>query len=76
MYHEATFLHDLKEMADYTGHTTALEAARIARKANVGKLILGHFSNRYHDLTVFLDEAREVFPNTELPKALVPVEIG
>ena len=76
LYHEATFLHDLKEMADYTGHTTALEAARIARKANVGKLILGHFSNRYHDLTVFLDEAREVFPNTELPKALVPVEIG
>ena len=39
LYHESTFLHDLKEMADYTGHTTALEAARIARKANVGKLI-------------------------------------
>ena len=75
LYHEATFLHELKEMADYTGHTTALEAARIARKANVGKLIVGHFSNRYHDLTVFLDEAREVFPNTDLPKALVAVEI-
>ena len=75
LYHEATFLHDLKEMADYTGHTTALEAARIARKANVGKLIVGHFSNRYHDLTVFLEEARQVFPNTDLPTALVPVEI-
>jgi len=75
LYHESTFLHDLKEMADYTGHTTALEAARIARKANVGRLILGHFSNRYHDLNVFLDEAREIFPNTELPKALQPVEI-
>jgi ribonuclease Z len=61
LYHEATFLHDLKEMADYTGHTTALEAARIARKANVGKLILGHFSNRYGDVTVFTDEAREIF---------------
>lgn len=76
LYHEATFLHELKDMADYTGHTTALEAARIARKANVGKLILGHFSNRYHDLTVFTDEAREVFANTFLPKALEAVKIG
>lgn len=76
LYHEATFLHDLKEMADYTGHTTALEAARIARKANVGKLILGHFSNRYHDLNVFTTEAREVFPNSYLPRALEPVKIG
>ena len=76
LYHEATFLHDLKEMADYTGHTTALEAARIARKANVGKLIVGHFSNRYGDLSVFTDEAREVFPNTFLPKALESIKIG
>nr|WP_314497259.1 ribonuclease Z [uncultured Chryseobacterium sp.] len=75
LYHESTFLHDLKEMADYTGHTTALEAARIARNADVGKLILGHFSNRYGDLTVFTDEARTVFPNTFLPKALEVVKI-
>ncbi|MCY1661276.1 ribonuclease Z [Chryseobacterium sp. SL1] len=75
LYHESTFLHDLKEMADYTGHTTALEAATVARKAEVGKLILGHFSNRYGDLTVFTDEARTVFPNTFLPKALEPVKI-
>lgn len=76
LYHEATFLHELKEMADYTAHTTALEAARIARKAEVGRLILGHFSNRYSDLSVFTDEAREVFPNTFLPKALEAVKIG
>ncbi len=73
LYHEATFLHDLKEMADYTGHTTALEAAMIAKDAEVGKLILGHFSNRYSDLRVFTDEARTIFPNTFLPKALEPV---
>lgn len=75
LYHEATFLQDLKEMADYTGHTTALEAAQIAQKAKVGKLILGHFSNRYSDLSVFTDEARAVFPNTFLPKQLEAIEI-
>ncbi|WP_089742417.1 ribonuclease Z [Chryseobacterium taihuense] len=75
LYHESTFLHDLKEMADYTGHATALEAATIAKKAEVGKLILGHFSNRYGDLTVFTDEARGIFPNTYLPKALECVKI-
>ena len=75
LYHEATFLHDLKKMADYTGHTTALEAAKIARKANVKKLILGHFSNRYHDLSVFLNEACEIFSETYLPKQLEAVKI-
>lgn len=75
LYHESTFLHDLKKMADYTGHTTALEAAKIARKANVKKLILGHFSNRYHDLTVFLNEACEIFPETYLPEQLEAVKI-
>ncbi|WP_175621681.1 ribonuclease Z [Chryseobacterium schmidteae] len=75
LYHESTFLHDLKEMADYTGHTTALEAATIAKKAEVEKLILGHFSNRYGDLTVFTDESRTVFPNSYLPKALECVKI-
>ncbi len=75
LYHEATFLHDLKKMADYTGHSTALEAAKIARKANVKKLILGHFSNRYNDLSVFLNEACEIFPETHLPKQLEAVKI-
>ncbi|SDE37190.1 ribonuclease Z [Riemerella columbipharyngis] len=75
LYHESTFLHELKEMADYTGHSTALEAALVAKKAEVKKLILGHFSNRYQDLSVFTDEARTVFPNTFLPKTLEVIEI-
>ncbi len=75
LYHESTFLHDLREMADYTGHSSAREAAIIAKDAEVGKLILGHFSNRYPDKSVFLDEAREIFPETYLPEALVPLEI-
>ncbi len=75
LYHEATFLHDLKEMAEYTGHTTALEAAKIARKAKAKKLIFGHFSKRYADYNVFLKEACEIFPETYLPKQLEPVKI-
>lgn len=75
LYHEATFLHDLKDMAEYTGHSTAFEAAKIAKEANAGKLILGHFSNRYADLSVFTNEARLVFPNTFLPNALEAIKI-
>lgn len=75
LYHESTFLHELKEMADYTGHTTALEAATIAQKAQVGKLILGHFSNRYMDISVFRNEAIPIFANTFLPKILEEVVI-
>lgn len=75
LYHESTFLHELKEMAVHTGHTTAREAAVIAQKAGVKKLILGHFSNRYNDYGVLLDEAREIFAETYLPEQLIPVKI-
>lgn len=75
LYHESTFLSDLQEMADRTAHSTAREAAMIARDAEVGQLILGHFSNRYEDLSVFLDEAKPVFENTILPTQLGVYEI-
>jgi len=64
LYHEATFTDNLKDLAVKTFHSTAKQAAQLALKANVGKLIIGHFSSRYKDVNLLLDEAREVFPNT------------
>lgn len=66
LYHEATFTQDNKERALYTHHSTALQAAEIARDAKVKELIIGHFSSRYTDETQHLDEARTIFPNTQL----------
>lgn len=66
LYHEATFLDELLERANMTHHTTALQAAEVAKKAEAGKLIIGHFSSRYKTLTPLLEEAEQAFPNTEL----------
>lgn len=66
IYHEATFLHELKNKADNTFHSTAQEAAMFAKEANAEKLIIGHFSARYKDLTPLLEEAKEIFPETYL----------
>ncbi|MCS6820941.1 MAG: MBL fold metallo-hydrolase, partial [Microscillaceae bacterium] len=66
IYHEATFLHQDLQKAQETYHSTALQAAQIAQKAQVKKLVIGHFSNRYKNLELFLQEARSVFPNTFL----------
>lgn len=66
LYHEATFLHESAERAQQTYHTTSKQAATIAAKAKAGKLLIGHFSGRYKDLTPLLDEACSVFKNTEL----------
>jgi len=66
LYHESTFLSDMKARAIETYHSTCAEAATIAKKANVKKLVIGHFSSRYKDLSPLLEEARTVFPNTSL----------
>ena len=65
IYHEATYLDDLKDKAAARYHTTAKQAAELAKKANVGKLLLGHFSSQYESISSFEQEARSVFPNTE-----------
>lgn len=66
LYHEATFLHEMLDRAEETFHTTALQAAQVAEKAGARKLLIGHFSARYRELYPLRDEARTVFPATEL----------
>ncbi|MGE0568115.1 MAG: ribonuclease Z [Bacteroidia bacterium] len=68
LYHESTFLEDKKDRAKQTYHSTAKQAAQIAKLANVGKLLLGHYSARYGNLELFKEEASTVFLNTELTK--------
>ena len=66
LYHEATFSVKDKERAAQTYHSTAHDAANIAKLANAQKLLIGHFSAKYKDIEILRDEAREVFPDTEL----------
>ena len=64
LYYEATFANNDKKLARLTGHSTAGQAALLAKKANVGKLLIGHFSTRYKKTDLLLQEAREVFAET------------
>lgn len=66
LYHEATYADDKIDNAEKYYHSTARQAAMVARDANVGQLIIGHFSARYEDETVLLNEAQEVFKNVKL----------
>jgi len=66
LYHESTFLDQHKKLADPTKHSTAKQAASIAKQADAGTLILGHFSTRYGNINVFKKEALSVFENVEL----------
>ena len=66
LYHEATFMEEMKERAHLTFHTTAAQAGRIATAAAVGKLMVGHFSTRYKDLNPLLKEVQTEFENAHL----------
>jgi ribonuclease Z len=65
LYHESTFLESEKERAKHTFHSTAAQAATIALKAGVGKLLLGHYSSRYAEEEEFVNEASVIFPNCD-----------
>lgn len=66
LYHEATFTDELENRAKITYHSTATEAAKIAKLAHAKHLIIGHFSARYKTLEDFETEAQAIFPNTSL----------
>lgn len=66
VYHETTYLGNLAERAAERFHSTTVQAATLALKANAHRLIVGHFSSKYTDLTPFEAECREVFPNSDL----------
>ncbi len=70
LMHEATFAGAMQARARATGHSTAAEAAAVAKKAGAGKLLLTHFSSRYKDVEPLVEEARAVFPATEAAQEL------
>ncbi|MBL7851265.1 MAG: ribonuclease Z, partial [Cyclobacteriaceae bacterium] len=76
VYHEATFLEEDKSKARETLHSTAAEAAQVAKQAGAKKLLLGHFSARYKDLNKILAEAVSIFPNTALAAEGETIEIA
>lgn len=76
LYHEATFTSDLSARAKETMHSTAAQAAMVAHTAEVGQLLLGHFSSRYKSNDVLLQEALPIFPRTLLAEEGRTFRIG
>jgi ribonuclease Z len=68
LYHEATFGKEKSSLAKMTGHSTTADAARTAAEAGAGALLIGHFSARYRETGVLLEEAKELFPVTYAAK--------
>lgn len=75
LFHEATFANEDAPRAKETFHTTAAQAAEIARRAEVKKLLIGHFSARYEDDNILLQEASAIFPDTQLAKETLCVSV-
>ena len=75
LFHEATFATDNLVRARETFHTTAAQAAELARSAGAKRLLIGHFSARYEDESVFLQEAQEIFPAAQLAKEMLCVSL-
>ena len=76
LYHEATYDNSLRIKAHKRYHSTALEAATVAREAGVRQLIIGHFSKRYIDEGILLDEARSIFPATRLANEGLTIDLN
>ena len=76
LYHEATYDDSLRIKAHKRYHSTALEAATVARDAGVRQLIIGHFSKRYVEETILLQEARRIFPATRLANEGLTIDLN
>lgn len=66
LYHETTYAAAEKKLAKERGHASTADAAKVAQMADAGKLIIGHFSSRYKDLQILLQECCDIFPATEI----------
>jgi len=75
IYHEATFGNDMIETAHSTMHSTASDAAVAALQAGASRLIIGHFSSRYKNIGILLEEAREIFPESYIAEEGLAFEI-
>ena len=75
LYHESTYAEDCRDMAEKYFHSTARQAAMVARDAGVKQLLLGHYSSRYEDETVLLNEAKEIFENVKLSDEQVVFDV-
>ena len=76
LFHEGTFAQSELARAKETFHTTAMQAAEIAKEAEVKQLVIGHFSARYEDESILLKEAQSVYPNTLLAKENMKIIIN
>ena len=75
LYHESTYGMDQQLLAEKYNHSTARQAAMVARDAGVQQLILGHYSSRYENEKILLDEAREVFENSRLSDEMAVFDV-
>ena len=75
LYHEATYPVEMKELAEKTFHSTSEDAAKCALEAGAGKLVIGHYSSRFSDLSPFYGQASAIFPETVLARELDTIEI-
>ena len=75
LFHEGTFAQCDAVRAKETFHTTSAEAAGIARDAEAKQLVIGHFSARYEDENLLLEEAKAIFPNTMLARENLRITI-
>lgn len=75
MYHESTYANEDEERASKYFHSTAGQAAKVALDAHAGRLLLGHYSSKYNDESIILQQAREVFANSDLTNEGMVVEL-